>query len=454
MKKALLGFSIFLIMGCVSAPRVQLIPEAVLSAPDLNEGTTQKTTLHWWLSLQDEMLDELIEFGLEGSPTPQVALARFEQAQIGFEVIKANRWPSLLGLGSRDVRNISGTSSDTRSDLGVLGFSWDAGLWGKRRLEIENARQFKKQRWYEYQSVQLALSASIAETYFQIIEQQMQLALLNSQLEVSRDLERLIEARFSRGQSPVSDLYQQRESTQSLKQLKIDRETNIEVLEKSLDVLVGEVPDSNARVKTKSMPSKLKVIDARQQREQTKYRPDIRAGYARLQQVASVAGIRFAERLPSLQVTANLTSVSERGATSEWVSRGLDLAIPIYAGGRLRDLEHESLQALEEERQSYLALWLAVLEEVDGLNYQYRQQKAVITSLEKRRGYASQALNAARNRYVLGDQNYLEVLVALKELQNADRFLISEQLLLVILWVRTAEATGQPICQNLECLES
>ena len=120
----------------------------------------------------------------------------------------------------------------------------------------------------------------------------------------------------------------------------------------------------------------------------------------------------------------------------------------------MRDLEHQSLQALEEERQSYLALWLAVLEEIDGLNYQYRQQKAVITSLEKRRGYASQALNAARNRYVLGDQNYLEVLVALKELQNADRFLISEQLLLVILWVRTAEATGQPICQNLECLES
>ena len=284
MKKALLGFSIFLIMGCVSAPRVQLIPEAVLSAPGLNEGATQKTTLHWWLSLQDEMLDELIELGLEGSPTPQVALARFEQTQIGFEVIKANRWPSLLGLGSRDVRNISGTSSDTRSDLGVLGFSWDAGLWGKRRLEIENARQFKKQRWYEYQSVQLALSASIAETYFQIIEQQMQLALLNSQLEVSRDLERLIEARFSRGQSPVSDLYQQRESTQSLKQLKIDRETNIEVLEKSLDVLVGEVPDSNARVKTKSMPSKLKVIDARQQREQTKYRPEARLREAKPQQ--------------------------------------------------------------------------------------------------------------------------------------------------------------------------
>ena len=98
MKKALLGFSIFLIMGCVSAPRVQLIPEAVLSAPGLNEGTTQKTTLHWWLSLQDEMLDELIELGLEGSPTPQVALARFEQAQIGFEVIKANLYRAIFSI--------------------------------------------------------------------------------------------------------------------------------------------------------------------------------------------------------------------------------------------------------------------------------------------------------------------------------------------------------------------
>lgn len=91
----------------------------------------------------------------------------------------------------------------------------------------------------------------------------------------------------------------------------------------------------------------------------------------------------------------------------------------------------KTCEELIEVEASQLELWLAALEEVGRIKPQYKHQQAVIDSLEKRLGYARHALGAARNRYLLGDQNYLEVLIALRGMQNADRVLISEQLRLV-----------------------
>jgi outer membrane protein TolC len=101
---------------------------------------------------------------------------------------------------------------------------------------------------------------------------------------------------------------------------------------------------------------------------------------------------------------------------------------------------------LEEERERYLELWLTALEEVSTLRWKHQQQKKVIVTLAARRGHAQKALDAARNRFVLGDQNYLDVLTALRGLQEADRSMVSERRQLISLWIRASESIGQPMC--------
>ena len=124
----------------------------------------------------------------------------------------------------------------------------------------------------------------------------------------------------------------------------------------------------------------------------------------------------------------------------------LDLAAPIFAGGELRAREKQAQFALEEERERYLELWLTALEEVSSLRWKYQQQKKVMLTLAARRGYAQRALDAARNRFVLGDQNYLDVLIALRRLQEAERSMVSERRQLISLWIRASETIGQPMC--------
>jgi len=447
MKRWVLAIVLLWMTGCVTAPDVLMVPDAVrqaeASAPG---GEPRGETDTWWRQLDDDVLHHLIATGLQGNPSPNAALARLAQAEADLTVARSALFPSLQGRGSREEINFSGRDADTRADLGSLDIGWDVGLWGKRRLEIEDAQQFRDQRWFEHQSVELALSTSIAETYYQIVELRTQGVLLAAQIRVSKDLERLIEARFRLGQAPANELYQQREQTTLLVQLKLVNDTRQETFEKSLDVLLGELPDAVSRVKRIEVPGTPELVGLGTPEDLIRHRADIRAGYARLRQAAAEVGIRFAERLPSLQVTVSLTSLTSKTLSSEWFGYGLDLAVPIFAGGRLRGLEKRAQFVLEEERQRYFDLWLSALEEVTTLQWQYQQQQKVIATLTARRGHAQQALNAARNRYVLGDQNYLDVLTALRGLQEADRFLVSERRQLITLWIRGMESIGQPMC--------
>jgi outer membrane protein TolC len=440
--------------GCVSAPEVQMVPDLVRGDASSFFGNEPRGQIgQWWRYIDDDGLHRMIDTGLAGSPSPKVAMARLAQAESDLAVAQSTLWPSLQGQASRKDVYLSGQEPDTRSDLGSLELGWDFGLWGKRRLEIENARQFRDQRWFELKAVELALSTTIAETYYQIIELKAQEVLLTGQIGVSKDLERLIDARFRLGQASASELYQQREQTTLLVQFKLLNEGRHEALEKSLDVLLGNVPDTVPLVTSLELPDTPELIAVGTSEDLIRSRADIRARYARLRQVAARSGISFAERLPTLQVTASLTSLADR-ALSSVPSRSnsrrsgleLDLAAPIFAGGELRAREKQAQFALEEERERYLELWLTALEEVSSLRWKYQQQKKVMLTLAARRGYAQRALDAARNRFVLGDQNYLDVLIALRRLQEAERSMVSERRQLISLWIRASETIGQPMC--------
>ena len=433
--------------ACVQGPQVSAYPEFLPTVPP---HASELRLAPWWRALNDPNLNGLIESGLADNPAPHIAWARLAQAQADLQVARSQRWPSLQARGRRDVTEFSDSQADTRTDLGALEFTWDAGLWGKRRLQIEQANRRVLERWFEHQAASLALSTSIAQTYFQVVQRRQQAALLEAQVAVSLDLERLIEERFRLGQAPVSQLYQQRESTAGLTQLVLTNQTDLEILEQRLDVLLGRVPDATSRVERDSFNSldwdTATGPEATLAQDVLQHRADIRAGYARLQQAAAEVGVRFAERLPGLQVTANLSNLAQKAASAQWFAYSLDLAVPLFTGGRLRSLEQQAVHGLEEERGIYADLWLAALAEVEALGFEFSQQHKVLDTLRTRRGYAAQALEAARNRYVLGDQNYLDVLVALRGLQEVDRLLVAQQGALYGLWIRRAEAVGQPMC--------
>ncbi|MEM7077612.1 MAG: TolC family protein, partial [Pseudomonadota bacterium] len=253
MRRAWWLFGLYL-AGCVGAPPVNYLPAEVgVLAEQATDAPIDDTT--WWSRLDDAELSQMIEQGLQHSPSSRIALARLAQAEQDVRVATAARWPGLSATAARQARDFSDTTTDTRTDSAGVGFVWDADLWGKRRLQIEQTRQFYSQRWFEHQATRLALSTAIADTYFQIVAQRAQGDLIAAQVQVSRDLEALIEARFRLGQASADEYYQQREQTAQLLQLALNNETRRGVLEAGLDVLLGVPPDAQDRVRKAAVPS-------------------------------------------------------------------------------------------------------------------------------------------------------------------------------------------------------
>ena len=445
--------ALFVCAGCVSGPTAELIPAEVrvestgTTARDVRSGV-----LPWWDYLDDKDLDGLIRAALVANPTPRIAAARLARAREDLTVARSGLIPAVQGRQSRDGVRFKEPETDTRSDLSALEVSWNPGGWGLRQLEMDLARQVGEALWFEQQDVELILSATIADTYFQIVELGGQRRLLQAQIEVSEDLEDLIEARFRLGQARANELYQQRAQTTVLRQLKVANDARAEVLEANLDVLLGEAPDDASRVRRQALPEEPTAIGTGSPDELIRHRADIRAAYARVQQAAAQVGIRIANRLPALRVTTNLASLTDRTLSTGVIGYVLDLSMPLFTGARLEGLERQARFAFEEARQRYLQVWLAALEEVNTLDIRFRRQKEIIATLTARRGHARQALDAARNRYILGDQNYLDVLTALRALQEADRLLVAERRQLVSLSIFARQSAGQPMCLgNTDC---
>ncbi|MEM7218259.1 MAG: TolC family protein [Pseudomonadota bacterium] len=439
-----------LLVGCVQAPHVELVPEALRTQPAPDRASSVPMAA-WWQPLHDPVLSGLIDAALRDSPSTQIAEARINQAQLQIQIARGSLWPSIGAQGRRDVMNFSDNTVDTRADLGALSLNWDAGLWGRRRLQIYVAKCFSDQRWFEAQQVALLLSTQVADTYFQIVEGYTQGDLLAEQMRVSRDLEDLIEARFRLGQAAASELYQQREQTAVLKQLSLVNDANAEVLERRLDVLLGAAPDRRPRVLLRTLPAAPAATPARAPQDLVRSRADIRAGFAQLRQIAAEAGIGITDRLPALRVNLGLASLANKATSTQLLSHGLDLTAPLFTGGRLRATQKSLFLALEEARQRYYAIWLGALEEISVTRWRFDQQSQIIVASQERRRNAQLALGAARNRYALGNRNFLDVLTALRGLQDADRQLNTQRRELLTLWIRAIEASGRPVFHEALC---
>jgi multidrug efflux system outer membrane protein len=162
----------------------------------------------WWRALGDDRLTDRIEAALSDSLDLRQARLRIEQSA-ALERRAASRLLPMVDAGAgadREWPDKGVTHADRLSGSGLL--SWEADLWGRLSSAREAASRETIAAREDLQATALLLSAEVAEAYFGIVEQRLQLALLDEQIEVGRTLLGLIELRFGQGQASVVDVYQ------------------------------------------------------------------------------------------------------------------------------------------------------------------------------------------------------------------------------------------------------
>jgi len=400
----------------------------------------------WWKALGDERLTELVELALSDNLDLQQARLRIEQSAALARQAGARMLPALDAHASakRTWPNTGEANSDT---VGAgLQLSWEADLW-KRLASLREAAQLETAAsGQDLQATALLLSAEVAQTYYGLVEQRLQLALLTRQEGVSRTLLDLIELRFAQGQASVVDVYQQRQQLASTQAQFPPIRSRLRILANRLNVLVSRSPADTPPPASADLPALPALPTLGVPSSLLANRPDLRR--IRYQLIAADHRVAeaVADRLPGLRLglEAGYSGADIGRLTPDGLFASLmaGLAGPVFDFGR-REAEVARRESLVKGHVLELSrTYLTAIEEVESALWQEHRQRELIEALNKELAIAQRNLVETQQRYGQGLTDFLPVLVAVQSLQALERNILTRRRELVSIRILLYRALG------------
>lgn len=384
----------------------------------------------WWLSFNDSQLNQLIDTALMQNQDLRATFKRLEQAQAIAQKAGAELIPALNGNSGIDRAILDQPNTGQNiTDIFTIGLaaSYELDLWGRIRANTRAAELDSQAVALDIHTAAIALSAQIASTWYQLIEQNRQLDLLNRQIVTNQQYVDLVMARFKGGQGTAADVFQQKQLLEAVNGDKYLVLAAIDVLKNQLAVLTGTAPGLFKVPTVTSFPPLAELPSTGLTADLIQRRPDIQQRYLSIQAADLRVAAAIADRFPkvSLSTSINTSAPDLQDFFNNWLATlAGNLVVPIIDGGR-RVAEVDRNKAVTAENLDlYGQKILIALQEVDSALAQEYQQHKRVDSLQKQLRYSSDANKQIRMRYGYGGIDFLRILTSLINLQSLERSMI------------------------------
>ncbi|HWZ70686.1 MAG TPA: efflux transporter outer membrane subunit [Casimicrobiaceae bacterium] len=392
----------------------------------------------WWRAFHDPALDQLEADAIAANQTLKAAAARVSQARALVGVAKSDRIPRVdAGFGpSRAKLNGASLGLPPGTDVapfttwsGLITVSYEVDLFGRISDNINAARSDYEGSEATFRSVQLALQADVAQTYFALRETDEELTLLRNTVGLREDSARLLQRRFDLGDIGELDVARARTELATTRSDAIALERQRAQLEHALAVLLGK-PAPAFSLAPAPLASAMPAIPAGLPSSLLERRPDIAAASRTMAAANSRIGIAKAAFFPVLNLTAQGGFESaELGDLFKWSSRtwalgplvGTILAMPLIDGGRNRANLDRSYAVLEESVAGYRQQVLVAFAEVEDNLANVRTLDDQAQATRDAVASAARALRIAQVRYNAGATGYLDAIDAQRSLLSMQR---------------------------------
>ena len=422
--------TLLLVQGCMVGPDYQR-PELDMPAGYLEPAPTEPSiaNMAWWEIFEDAELKALIEEALANNKDLAVAVSRIEEAEAELGIVRANQFPFLDAQGNAGRVQQSETllpGADARDDyfLGAAA-SFEVDLWGRLRRATEGARASLLATEANARNVTITLVASVADTYFRLLDLDRRLRISRRTVESRQDSLGIIQARFDKGTVPELDVNQAEIELADAEAAVAAFDRAARQIENALSVLVGSRPRAIARglpLQEQTLPTE---VPAGLPIELLERRPDVTAAEQQLAEETALIGVARARRLPSVVLTGSFGYASSDlddlldGDSETWDIFG-NIFAPIFNSGQFKAAEAAQRERAEQARLDYEQAVLDALRDVDDALTGIR---TYLVEHEARRRQLNAARNAARlsrSRYDGGVVSYLEVLDSERSLFDAE----------------------------------
>jgi len=441
--------------GCAIGPdykRPDVTTPTSFRAEAAAKDTDSFANLPWWDLLKDHELQRLIRTALEGNRDLAKAVASVEEFQARLFVSrmdfapKADVTSNAPAFGRKAQFLFPGFPNPFNYYLqGNL--SWELDIWGRIRRSNEASRGDLLAREEARRAVVLQLVSGVAEAYFDLRQFDMQLDVATRTLASWEESVRIAQARLRQGMiSKIdADQFEAERANAAARVAELTRQ--MVQKENQLSVLLGRNPGSIARGQSLTEQVLPPDIPAGLPSELLQRRPDLVQAEQELAAATARIGVAKADRFPKLSITGILGVASPQLSRLVANETAFGVAGPSVAGPLLNAqvlgfqqeaVEAQMRQALAQYEQSILVAFREVEDALAAVRTARDQRDAQAVQVEALRS----ALRLATLRYKGGLANYLDVLIAQRNLFDAELSLTSTHRLHLVSVVQLYKALG------------
>jgi multidrug efflux system outer membrane protein len=325
--------------------------------------------------------------------------------------------------------------------------AWELDLWGRVRRANEAARAELLSKEENRRAVVLQLVSGVAESYFNLLQFDAQLDIARGTLQSWEESVRIARARLKQGVTSRLDLDQFVAARANAVVRTAELERQMVQAENQLSVLLGRKPFTIPRGRSLTDQVMPPSVPAGLPSDLLQRRPDLLQAEQELAAATAHVGVAKADRFPRISLTGLL------GVSSPKLSRlftdpasfgvaGVGVTAPLLNGPALgfqqEAAEAQARQAVAQYQERVLTAFREVedsLVAVRTLLVQHDAQRQQVTALQS-------ALRLAELRYKGGLANYLDVLVARRNLFEAELSLTGTRRLHLVSVVQLYKALG------------
>jgi len=421
-------------------PVVEMATEFDQAAFDEQQSKTLyrsvEPELEWWKSLNDDVLNQLIEQALRGNTDIRIAMANLASARAVLRESETQLQPTVDAQGSLEAQRLAGyqrgsneVAADDKWVTSVgLGLGWELDLFGRVQRSIEAANATIEAQQALLVDMQRIIISDVAAAYIDYRGAERQKTVIERNIANQSETLDITVAMEREGLSSGLDITRAQAQLTSTQALLPSVYGDLAAAQNRLATLTAQPSSSVKKVLMKqhgltALPEFIAVGDPA---SLIRRRPDIKAAERNLAALTARVGVSTAALFPTVSLNGNVglaaddpSDLNAAGAFNYGIGPAISWNLFNRDATRARIKQAEANVDVQLAR--YDQAVLTALEEVNVTLVQHYFERQRNQALQEAVTISQQSVDLVRNRYNAGAESFLAVLDAERTLLESDR---------------------------------
>jgi NodT family efflux transporter outer membrane factor (OMF) lipoprotein len=387
----------------------------------------------WWKNFESEELNRYMAIALADNNDLQAGIYRIEQSRAALKSSGASLMPSASasGSGSKTRTNpAEGKTTTTSSLRGGASVSYELDLFGANRADVEAAEAGLLGAQLDQDALALVTMGDVASQYFTILNLNERLRIADKNLDIARDVLRIVQARFDAGSETALTVSQQKSSLASSEASRVSLAEQLATAQNAFSILLarnpGDVKVENDTLIGLTVPD----IAAGQPSSLLERRPDLKSAEADLIAANANIGAAKAAFFPSVSLGLDwsIASAGFGDPVSIATSLASALSAPLFQGGRLEAGVEQATARQKELAENYQQTVLVAFREVEDALISVKAAQERELSLRTAMTEAQRSYDLTKDLYDAGSIDFRTLLDVQRTLLSAEDSYTQERL--------------------------